>query len=325
MFDKFFNKIWYQNYLLAYLLIPFSFLYFLIYKISCWYKKFKTKTFKVPVIVIGNITTGGTGKTPLVIAIAKQLTKDGYKVGIISRGYKSSLKKYPYRVKMDDDAAKVGDEPLLLVRNTKCPVVIAPDRNLAIEYLLTTENPDVILSDDGLQHYKMTRVMEIAVIDGDRGLGNGLLLPAGPLRETKKRLNTVDMVVVSGGDAQSLEYDKNTFNAQYVPGKITSLLHDTVHPIIVNTSVDAVSGIGNPDKFFRTLKNLGIKFTPQIFPDHHNYKLEELNQHKTIIMTEKDAVKCESFATPNMYYLPVSLKLSSQFWDEFNRILAQHK
>lgn len=313
--NRLLDSIWYKNKIWSYFLIPFSVIYYCVHNNLKFYAKLKPKKFNVPVIVVGNLTVGGTGKTPLVIAIVNKLTQDGYKVGIVSRGYKSTVKKYPYFVTQADDPDKVGDEPLLVARRTNCAVVIAPERNQAIDYLIQKNNPDIIVSDDGLQHYKMQRHLEIVLIDGKRGFGNGLLLPAGPLRETKKRLQTVDMIVVNGDEQFNLS-NKNIFNAIVEPQKITGLIAESTFN--KNTILEAVTGIGNPDRFFNTLTNLQIQFKPKVFPDHYKFTQQDFSDHKPIIMTEKDAVKCQKFAKDNMYYLPIELNLPKEFWHIFD-------
>lgn len=318
------NKIWYTKNLWALLLIPFAAIYQLVHSLlKFYYSIFKQTTFTVPVIVVGNLTVGGTGKTPLVIAIAKKFKDKGLKVGIVSRGYKGTLKTYPYKVSVEDDPVIVGDEPLLLARKTQCSVVIAKKRTTAIDYLIQEEKCNLIISDDGLQHYSMGRSVEIIVIDGQRGLGNGYLLPAGPLRERKKKLHEADLIVVNGF-VQS--QTTNTYAMDFVPGKITSLLNDTSYdPIEIKHPIEGISAIGNPDKFRETLKKMGLKFSYKSFPDHYNFKFEDLGKSKhSIIMTEKDAVKCQSFATENMYYLPIEADLLPDFWNKLEDLISKY-
>lgn len=200
--STFMDQVWYGNHPLQWVLSPFSWGYRLIVAARRWYlENFSQIKCPVPVIVVGNITVGGVGKTPLVVELAKRLQDKGLNAGIVSRGYGAKIKEFPYEVKPHDNANQVGDEPLLLAQKTQCPVVIAPDRPEAVRYLLEKHHCQIIISDDGLQHYRMGRAIEIAVIDGTRGLGNEFCLPAGPLREPAKRLQEVDFIVVNEGRA----------------------------------------------------------------------------------------------------------------------------
>ena len=274
------------------------------------------RRFPVPIIVIGNLTVGGVGKTPLVIAVARALQAKGLRVGIVSRGY-GAKGPFPREVSVDDAAHDVGDEPLLIRKKVGCPVVIAPRRIEAVNHLLQYHKPQVIVSDDGLQHYEMGRAIEIVVIDGVRGLGNALMLPAGPLREPSSRLKTVDCVVVNGGE-WPLAHRMNM-----AVGGITRLVGgEVVHPESLNQPLAAVAAIGHPERFYQTLSELGLVFHPYSFKDHYAFKPRDLMLKEThIIMTEKDAVKCLPFATENMYVLSVTAELDNQFWD----MLWEHK
>ncbi|KTD22933.1 tetraacyldisaccharide 4'-kinase [Legionella londiniensis] len=302
---------WYQKHYLRWFLLPFSWVYS---SICCLrrllLKKFLQKNFPVPVIVVGNITVGGAGKTPLVIAIAEKFRARGLKVGIVSRGYGALVRQFPHEISQDDSASLVGDEPLLLARKTGCPVVIAPKRVAAINYLLKHHQSEVIISDDGLQHYTMGRAVEIVVIDGRRGLGNGLCLPAGPLRESAKRLKTADFIIANQGSwpqAYQMELKAGNF--------INLRTGQEILASEFKEEAAAIAGIGNPERFFYTLSRQGLKFTPYIFNDHHPFQENELKfPEKWIVMTEKDAVKCHAFAKDNMYYLPVKAYLCDEFW-----------
>lgn len=306
------DNLWYTRQPLRWLLFPFSLVYQAITALRRNYlQRFRQQQFTVPIIVVGNLTVGGVGKTPLVIALAQQLQARGLRVGIVSRGYGAMVADFPHEVSVDETAVHVGDEPLLLAKKTGCPVVISPDRVQAVQYLLDKYESQVVLSDDGLQHYKMGRAIEIAVIDGVRGLGNGLCLPAGPLRESAKRLQQADFVVVNGG----------TYPGEYrmdlVPGELTQLISgDTLSADLLSSSVAAVAAIGHPQRFFTTLRRLGINANEYPFADHHQFKPEELRlAEKIVVMTEKDAVKCHAFATDSMYFLPVDAVVCGGFWD----------
>lgn len=307
----FIEKVWYGKHPLQWVLWPFS----LIYQAITWLrsgflKKFKQTVSPVPVIVVGNITVGGVGKTPLVIAIAQKLQQKGVKVGIVSRGYGAKNKQFPYEVQKNDTASWVGDEPLLMARKALCPVVIAPKRSKAILYLQKKHQVQVVISDDGLQHYAMGRSLEIAVLDGKRGLGNEKLLPAGPLRESKKRLEHVDFIVVNEGDGTF------GFDMHLSPTSLTNLLTEkTINPQELTKRVAAVAAIGNPQRFYSTLSQLGIEFSEHSYPDHYQFKPKDFIHFESwVVMTEKDAVKCQAFASDHMVYLPVEAQLSQAFW-----------
>lgn len=305
------NYLWYKNAFLGWLLWPLSLIYQLITSIRRFYlRKFKQTQFPIPVIVIGNLTVGGVGKTPLVLAIAAKLKEKGLNVGIVSRGYKAKVETFPHEVSINESAALVGDEPFLLAKNAACPVVIAPNRVEAVQYLLNKYKPDIILSDDGLQHYALGRTIEVLVIDGIRGLGNQLCLPAGPLREAKNRLKKTDFLVVNQGQwpgAFAMELQPG--NLKHLKSGATQEIKDLVLPLA------AVAGIGHPERFFNTLEKLQLNFAKYPFKDHHHFCRDELQfKEKSVIMTEKDAVKCSSFAEDSWYFLPVEAKLSDSFW-----------
>lgn len=278
----------------------------------------------VPVIVVGNISVGGTGKTPLTLALAQQLIEHGMHPLIASRGHGGDAEQ-PRAVTTDSDARNVGDEPLLMARRQLCPVWVGKDRAAAAQAGLNA-NPqcDVVLCDDGLQHYRLQRDAEIAVIDGARRFGNGLLLPAGPLREPVKRLDMVDAVVVNGGEAAASEYAMNLDGAQFYnlldPARIATAAH---FHVLHN---HAVAGIGNPQRYFRHLESLGIAFTPHPFPDHHPYRPEDLAfaDCDAILLTEKDAVKCAAFADERYWVLRVDARIDPALTAHILRKIAPH-
>lgn len=236
------DKVWYGKSALKWLLWPLSMIYRVVIGVRRWYlQKFKQLQCSVPIIVVGNITVGGVGKTPLVIELAKKIQDKGLKVGIVSRGYGAKINRFPHEVQLSNSATDVGDEPLIIARKTKCPVVIAPDRTAAIQYLLEHHDVQIIISDDGLQHYRMGRAVELAVIDGMRGLGNRLCLPAGPLRESVSRLKQVDFIIVNEG------FWENAYPMTLIPGKVIKMT--TMEELGVDELLDevaAVAGIGNP-------------------------------------------------------------------------------
>ena len=259
--------------------------------------------FPVPVIVVGNITVGGTGKTPLVIWLANFLRQAGYRPGIVTRGYRGQSPVWPVSVTKDTQANLVGDEALLLARGSDCPVMAGPDRCASIRRLLE-QNCNVIVSDDGLQHYRLQRDLEIAVIDSTRRFGNGLCLPAGPLREPVSRLKSVALRVANG------QPRKGELSMAIAPAGFYNLAEPGRHGSaeqLRTTPVHAVAGIGNPERFFATLRSLGLKVIPHPFADHHNFQAGDLEFGDTLplILTEKDAVKCEHFAKPHYWVLAV--------------------
>jgi len=306
------DKIWYGGkHPLQWALRPLSWGYRFITLIRRWYLQHFCQTYcPVPLIVIGNLTVGGVGKTPLVIEMVKRMQLKGIRVGVVSRGYGAKIRNFPYEIQLDDTAEQVGDEPLMIAQKTNCPVVISPVRTKAVDYLLKKHQVQIIISDDGLQHYRMGRAIEIAVIDGMRGLGNGLCLPAGPLREPNARLKQVDFIIVNEGIWE------NAHSMNLIPGKLIKLsTREEISPDSITGSVAAVAAIGNPKRFYSTLQQLGIEFTSYSYPDHYQFKSQDLNYTESlIIMTEKDAVKCRSFSSDKMYYLPVEAKLNDAFW-----------
>lgn len=291
------------------LLIPLSWLFWLLSGLRrLFYKSglFKSYQLPVPLIVVGNISVGGTGKTPFVIWLAQKLQQSGYRPGIVTRGYGGSATGV-MPVHDDSDPSLVGDEPVLLVRQSKCPVWMGRDRVTAAQGLLKMyPECNVVISDDGLQHYRLKRDIEIAVVDGSRGFGNGWLLPAGPLREKTSRLTKVDAIVCNGDTAATKAYPMKLqavlFNNLLDPDK-TAMARD-----FAGQRLYAVAGIGNPQRFFQQLEGMGLQFERQAFPDHHAFTAADLqiDNADAILMTEKDAVKCSAFAKPTWWYLPVS-------------------
>ena len=321
------EAIWYQQHPLRFLLLPFSWLFCLIACTRRWlYQTGKLKRYRapVPVIVVGNISVGGTGKTPLVIWLSQFLQQHGYQPAIVSRGYGAKIKSPPVFVTVDSTAEQVGDEPLLIATHTGCPVAIAPKRAQAIQAVLA-KNPqcDCIICDDGLQHYAIERDIEIAVIDGVRGYGNQHCLPAGPLREPVTRLQWVDFMVVNGtvphADAFSMHYHSDAVHPFDATIKACSLRSFT------GQQVHAVAGIGHPEKFFTLLREKGLKPICHPFPDHHHYQANDIQfaDNLPVIMTEKDAVKCESFALSQHWFLPIRAQLDPSLGHEILEQLAQ--
>jgi tetraacyldisaccharide 4'-kinase len=266
----------------------------------------------VPVVIVGNLTAGGTGKTPLVAWLAGFLRTAGYRPGIVARGYRGRARHWPQRVCPDSDPRMVGDEAVLLADLCGCPVAVAPRRVAAARSLLEQGDCDLILADDGLQHYALQRDVEIAVVDGIRRLGNGLCLPAGPLREPPARLDTVDLVVVNGQAGRG-EYTMK------MKAATACRLHDRndcrALESFRNRSVHAVAGTGNPGRFFDALRQAGMRIAEHAFSDHHAYTADELDFDDAlpVFMTAKDAVKCRNFSLQDAWCVPVTMEIDAQF------------
>lgn len=293
---------WYQQHsLLALLLSPLSLLYRSVMALR--YLAYQRGWFPItrvskPVVVVGNLTVGGTGKTPVIIELVKQLQALGYRPGVISRGYGGKPPSLPFCVRPDSSAAQAGDEPILIAQKTQCPVIVDPNRPRAAQYAIDTAHCDVILSDDGLQHYALARDVELILNDAVRGNGNGWCLPAGPLREPIAR-------------GQRSHFQLNGANVTV----------DRCYPLLTPESaceleqftgpVHAVAGIGNPNTFFDLLRKQGLEIVEHAYPDHHRFTPQDLEfEHDyPIIMTEKDAVKCRAFAQPNQFVLSIRAQL----------------
>lgn len=272
------------------------------------------KTFRVgaPVLVVGNIFVGGTGKTPLVLWLVRYLRTMQLQPGIITRGYGGQAENWPQRVTAESDPAQVGDEPVLLAQRGGCPVVASPDRRQAAETLINEFGCNVVVSDDGLQHYRLRRDLEIVVLDAARGLGNGHLLPAGPLREPRSRLRSVDLLVANGGPSWLTPYYftlrlGKAWNLQDPSRRVplTEFGGDQVH---------AVTGIGNPDRFFAAVARYGMQVIPHPFADHYPFEQKdiEFDDNLPVLMTEKDAVKCAGFASARHWVVPAETVLTAE-------------
>ncbi|HEY1029612.1 MAG TPA: tetraacyldisaccharide 4'-kinase [Pseudomonas sp.] len=260
----------------------------------------------VPVLVVGNITVGGTGKTPLILFLIEHCRARGLRVGVVSRGYGARPSSLPWRVRGDQPAQQAGDEPLLIVQRTGVPLMIDPDRSRAVRALLVEEPLDLILCDDGLQHYRLARDMELVLIDAARGLGNRRCLPAGPLREPAERLDTVDAVLLNGAETDRAE----GFAFRLQPTALVNLASGervALDHFPPGQAVHAVAGIGNPQRFFDTLEALNWRPVPHPFADHAQYDAARLSFEPSLplLMTEKDAVKCRAFAAADWWYLAV--------------------
>ena len=312
---------WYRGSLLLLPLRPLSSL--VAFEATRRLKKFRkdAKVPPVPVIVVGNITVGGTGKTPLVIALVEAAQRQGLRVVVISRGYGSRAKTFPLHVTAESDAREYGDEPVLIAQRTGAPVVLNPDRKSALNEAIARYQPDVVISDDGLQHYRLPRSVDVVLVDGQRGLGNGRCLPEGPLREPAQRLHQADFLISTTGGwpgAQSMYLEPAAVENMADGRKIDVAQFCQQYP-----ELHAVAGIGNPARFFNLLQKLGLVCHRHPFSDHHTFRASDFafaKDEDVVLMTEKDAVKCRAFAKPNWWFLPVEARLPPGLTE---RILAQ--
>lgn len=280
----------------------------------------KAERLPVPVIVVGNLTVGGVGKTPLVIWLAEFLARAGYKPGVISRGYGGVRLNEPCRVDAQSNPRHFGDEPVLIAKRTGVPVCVYHQRADAGRLLLAETDCDLLIADDGLQHYALARDVEIAVIDGERRFGNGALLPAGPLREPVERLAEVDLIVTRNRPLAG-EYEM-----KLIGGEAVNLLEPSLRkPLVdfIGGPVYAVAGIGYPDRFFDDLRRAGLTVEAHPYPDHYAYTVADLDfdDELPVLMTEKDAVKCASFAGAHHWIVPVAAELPPAFGETLLQLL----
>ena len=362
----FIERAWYHKALWLYALWP---LHWLFTKLAARRRKLlsaKASSWPVPVVVVGNISVGGTGKTPLLIALVAHLQNQGINPGVVSRGYGSKSEDFPVNVTADTAVEESGDEALLIARHCGCPVVIDPDRVAAITCLLDQHSVDVVLCDDGLQHYAMARDIELIVVDAERQFGNGLCLPAGPLREPLSRLGEADLIIVNSTKAMAAEVRATLLSNgvsclssvekqsswQPVQEKKKTEYRDSAQgfemtiepdcfinvlsrerrpyggaPFKMGSRLQAVSGLGNPERFYSVLDELPHQVSRYSFRDHHWFRKEDfdalgLDDIQPIVMTEKDAVKIEHFARNNFWYLSIRCRLSENLLAAFDRCLA---
>lgn len=311
---------WYAKSKGALFLAPLSWIFRLICFIRYHYFNLQKKSLSVPVIVVGNITLGGTGKTPLVSWLVKSLMAKGFRPGIILRGYGGNLpSSQALSVQKEIDPTIVGDEAKLFANTLSCPVVVGKKRFLAAQHLLNTHQVDLIISDDGLQHYALPRDIEIVVIDGEKRFGNGLCLPVGPLRESTNRLKNVDFVV-SHGRALKDEWSMQT-HLQDEIYHVNDTKEKKSLADFVGKKVHAIAGVGNPQRFFNMLKEKNIEFIAHAFPDHHAYCKEDFifKDNYPILMTEKDAVKCKSLSLKDAWVVSLEVNLPPSFIDQIIR------
>lgn len=322
---------WYRKSSWLYLLVPLAALY----RVLAARRRVRLEAQRrvdpswPPIVVIGNITVGGTGKTPLIIALARALRNLGLRPGIVSRGYGGHPAHTPCEVTALSSVEEMGDEAVMMRRSVECPMVVDPNRVRAINALLKVQRCDVILSDDGLQHYAMPRDLEVVVLDGERLFGNAMRLPAGPLREGRARLREVNYVVVNGGERAHWQDVIAAIGGTPTPGAMTLRATQWVNmntgariglrelPVAANGCLHALAGIGNPERFFNSVRELNYQPLCHPFPDHYRYAPQDLafNPVDTVVMTHKDAVKCERFATQNYWYLDTELDLEDALGD----------
>ena len=301
-------RIWSGESPLWLLLLPLSWLYGLVSGvIRLSYRLGIKKAWRapVPVAVVGNLTAGGNGKTPVAIWLVEQLQQHGIKAGVVSRGYGGKAAHYPLLLTSDTTPDDAGDEPVLIYQRTGVPVAVSPSRSDAVQALLAAHDLQIIITDDGLQHYRLARDVEIVVIDGVRRFGNGWWLPAGPMRERASRLKSVDAVIVNGGVPRAGEIPM-----QLRPGMAVNLKTGEKRSVSLLSDVVAMAGIGHPPRFFATLESCGVQPVKTVaLGDHQALSAADVQaiatRKQTLVMTEKDAVKCRAFAEENWWYLPV--------------------
>ena len=326
------DQYWYSRNLLAWLLLPLSWLFCAVAMLRRFLYSSRilpSAAVGAPVVIVGNISVGGTGKTPLLISLCEHLVANGYRPGVISRGYGADISGEHF-VSADDDARCCGDEPVLIARRTGRPVVVGRNRVAAAGKLLAESDCNVILSDDGLQHYRLRRNIEIAVVDAEREFGNGFCLPAGPLREPVSRLGSVDMVVYNGsvrGDYHFMLEPANAVNLKTAEQRpLASFAESDVH---------AVAGIGHPDRFFRQMSKLGLRLETHAFADHHDYSASDVRFEGAapVLVTEKDAVKISKLLSNSQpgdnndryWSVPVNARLSQRLCSDLIKFIEQSR
>ena len=302
------QRLWQTRGAFAWLMLPLAVFYCFVMRLRRWAYAagwLGSRRVPAPVIVVGNLSVGGTGKTPLVIWLVNELTKAGYRPGVVSRGYGGNEQALPMLVDAATTPAVAGDEPVLIRRETGRPVAVAPDRVAAAHMLLEMTDCDVIVADDGLQHLRLRRDIDIAVIASDRIAGNGWCLPAGPLRESASVLRQVDIVVSRARPSRHTDWHMDILPDQCISLQAPKQRQDLA--AFSGRRVHAVAGLGNPEAFFHSLRDAGIDVIEHRFPDHHAYRRADLEYGDAcpVIMTAKDAVKCRDFAGPHWWYLSV--------------------
>jgi tetraacyldisaccharide 4'-kinase len=307
------HRAWYERAPGFQLLTPLSLLYGLVTALRRGLYRFgvfQTQRVPVPVIVVGNIVAGGVGKTPVTLFLVEALKRRGYTPGIVSRGHGRDDVAAMVEVEANSDPTQVGDEPLLLARRSGCPVFVARDR-VAAARALVAKGVDVVVADDGLQHYRLGRDYELCIVDGERGLGNGWLIPAGPLRERAGRLASVDAVLVNGEARHSSlhKIDAPSFHYRAMKARRLDGSEERSLAAFSDQPLQAVAGIGNPTRFFRMLESFGLAVTAQPLRDHASFDPTSLRGDGPVLMTEKDAVKLSPLRDERLWFVPVDLEL----------------
>lgn len=318
---------WYSKQKWVWILAPFTFLFWCISSLRRAAFKLGLKRIKhsrLPVIIVGNISVGGNGKTPVTLALVEYLQSQGHIPAVLSRGYGGTQTTFPHLLTEHCEPIIVGDEPALMAKRLNCPIVIDPKRARGSEFIEQHTNATVIICDDGLQHYALARSIELCVLD-KRGVGNGYLLPMGPLREGAWRLNSVDACILNANEDESAL----TSNLSLVSSPVFSMALKATKWVNVSTNeqmsinafslagknVAALAGIGDPKRFFSTLHNLGIVPNKEIaLPDHHHFQASDIPSGYTVLMTEKDAIKCANIAHSDCWYLQVNAILPATFY-----------
>lgn len=322
------EKVWFKQHqarwLLIPLLLPITLLFYGLTSLRRFFYRvglFRSYNVAAPVIIVGNIGVGGNGKTPVVIFLIEQCQKLGLSVGVVSRGYGGKAPHYPYLLDDKSTADEAGDEPILIYKRCNIPVVVGSDR-VAAANLLIEQGCNIIVADDGLQHYKLARDIELLIVDAKREFGNNLLLPAGPLREGKWRLNTVDYVISNGAlkPESNMNGIVNHLEMVLCPQFVCNVKTGEKIPLQpffkAHNEINALAGIGDPERFFTTLRHQKFTLKRAVgFVDHHHFTASDLNQFTAstpLLMTEKDAVKCQTFAKSHWWYVPVGAEFSEQ-------------
>jgi tetraacyldisaccharide 4'-kinase len=321
-FETRLNRAWYGRPGLLYLLLPLEWLFRLIALLRRLL--LQPEHSAAAVLVVGNISVGGSGKTPVVLALAEHCKGLGYQVGIVSRGYGGQAPQYPYFVDANSAPEHGGDEPCLMARRSGLPVAVDANRHAAVKFLQDQHGCNLIISDDGLQHYRMARDIEILVVDGQRGFGNGHCLPVGPLREPLSRAAEIDLRIINGSDECGLGGYLMQLSGKVLVNLNTGEQRQLSDWPKAQQRCHAIAGIGNPQRFFSALVAADFDVIEHAFPDHHPYRSADLDfdDNLPVLMTEKDAVKCAEFATANCWMLPVDGEIDASFYSELQRRLA---
>lgn len=312
------QRLWYGKSRLVWLLLPFSWIFGALVELRRWCFArglFKRFSVGIPVIVVGNLTVGGTGKTPLVIWLANFLFAQKRKVAVITRGYGGQSDQWPQRVKPGSDPVQVGDEAVLIAQQTQAIVIAGPDR-VANARQAIAEGAELIISDDGLQHYRMRRDLELVVVDNSRMFGNGFLLPAGPLREPVKRLQEADLILLNQrDDSRPARLDLPSVTYRIRLGNLRALKSEAIRAVaeLNGQTVHVITAIGHPQSFISALEQLGLHVDARILPDHARLSRAdiEFDDDLPVLMTEKDAVKCQHIADSRHWAVTTQVQLST--------------